>query len=122
MNDLGSLIVAAIVLAVSISACYRSRHWAHRSENAAGEAKAAARRAKSAADRSELAAARSIKALRDKAAAIRSFAQTGGHSLDYQWAVMGVADDLDRAAERLDPSGPGVYPASGGVSAKDSNA
>jgi len=45
MSDIVSLIVAATVLAVSISAYYRARYWARRAEKAAEEANLAYLRA-----------------------------------------------------------------------------
>lgn len=45
MNDIGLLIVAATVLAVSVSAYYRSRYWAREAEQSAKEANLAYHRA-----------------------------------------------------------------------------
>ncbi|THV25996.1 hypothetical protein [Glycomyces paridis] len=114
MNDTIAIIIALTVLAVSISAYLRSRYWARRSDRAALSAELAARRAESA-------AAKSIDALRRQAAALRCYAQISGRDLNHQWEVLNIAEDLDRAANNLDPQGPNMHAASGGAFAKDTD-
>lgn len=121
MSNISHLIAALSVLAICITAAVLARRWALRSEAAATQAVSAAQRSETAAGTAVQAAANSIDALRRKAAALRCYADVVNASDEYQWGVRAIADDLDRAARRLDPEGPGMSPVSGGVFAKDAD-